>query len=171
MTLAKSQQFPVIYQEHIYFPSSSSHRNLFIENPIKYISQLHPGPSVPLTLSIIGPPKSGKTTCQFHCFEHFSFNDIFLPLYIVATRFCSEYGCVRLSLGEVLRRIITNFPNSKLAELIESHLKVGQTVPEDLCIHALESALLDVECCTRGLVNKITALNALGAFKETILPN
>ena len=73
--------------------------------------------------------------------------DVFIS---VAKRFCDEYGCVRLSIGEVLRRIISKFPQSKLAELIESHLKSGQIVPEDLCIYALESALLDVQCQTRG---------------------
>lgn len=73
--------------------------------------------------------------------------------FVVARRFCSEYGCVRLSIGEVLRRMVTKFPQSRLTELIVTHLKAGQTVPEDLCIHALESALLDVQCCTRGLVS------------------
>lgn len=73
-----------------------------------------------------------------------------LFFFIVAKRFCSEYGCVRLSVGEVLRRIINKFPESRLSELIEAHLKSGQTVPEDLCMFALESALLDVDCKTRG---------------------
>lgn len=70
--------------------------------------------------------------------------------YSVAKKFCSEYGCVRFSIGEVLRRIITNFSHTKLAELIQSHLKVGKTVPDDLCLLALESALLDVHSHTRG---------------------
>lgn len=65
-------------------------------------------------------------------------------------RFSSEYGCVRLSIGEVLRRTLTKFPHSKLSKLIYSHLKAGQIVPDDLCILALESTLLDVQCCTRG---------------------
>lgn len=64
ITLYKSHQFPVIYRRHIYFTSSSVCRSLFIENPRKYTSQLPPGPSVPVTMSIIGPPKSGKTTSK-----------------------------------------------------------------------------------------------------------
>ena len=68
----------------------------------------------------------------------------------MATRFAKEYGCVRLSIGEALRRVVTQFPNSKLTELIQAHLRAGQTVPEDLCVHALERALMDVECRTRG---------------------
>ncbi len=57
---------------------------------------------------------------------------------------------MRLSIGEALRMYIDRFPSSKLTELIESHLKSGQTVPDDLCLHALERALLDVQCTTRG---------------------
>jgi YHS domain-containing protein len=63
--IRKSQQFPVIFRKHIYFPSSTSHRNLFIENPHKYISESPPAPSVPITLSIVGPPKSGKSTGRY----------------------------------------------------------------------------------------------------------
>lgn len=55
---------PVIYGQQIYFPSSLSHRNKFMENPIKYISQMPPGPTVPVTVSIVGPPKSGKTASK-----------------------------------------------------------------------------------------------------------
>lgn len=70
----------------------------------------------------------------------------------VAMRFASEYGCKRVSIGEALRLITEKFPNSKLTELILSHLKNGETVPDDLCVHALERALLDVQCMTRGYV-------------------
>lgn len=77
-------------------------------------------------------------------------NNSALYIFLVSRRFCDEYGCIRLSIGEVLRRVISKFPQSKLTELIEHHLKSGQTVPDDLCIYALESALLDVQCSTRG---------------------
>lgn len=147
----KSQQFPVIYCQHIYFPCSTQNRTLFIQNPHKYISQVPPGHSVPITLAIVGPPKSGKTTGMLCCmsietYTHSAFH------FIVAKKFCEEYGCIRLSIGEVLRRTISKFPHSKLSQLIESHLKSGQTVPEDLCIYALESALLEAQCSSRGYV-------------------
>ena len=74
---------------------------------------------------------------------------------IVARRFAAEYGCVRLSIGEALRMYIDMFPRSKLTELIESHLRSGQVVPDDLCVHALEKALLSVQCTTRGYVKYI----------------
>lgn len=65
ITFSKLQQFPVIYRQHIYFPSSSLNRTLFIENPRKYMSQASPGPGVPITLAVVGPPKSGKTTSMW----------------------------------------------------------------------------------------------------------
>ena len=68
----------------------------------------------------------------------------------VARRFEKEYGCLRLSIGEALRRVITLFPDSKLTQVILSHLKTGQAVPDDLCVYALDRALLDIQCQTRG---------------------
>ena len=58
---SKSQLFPVIYHEHIYFLSSSSTREQFMSNPEKYLSQTPPRPGVPVRLAIVGPPKSGKS--------------------------------------------------------------------------------------------------------------
>ena len=68
----------------------------------------------------------------------------------MAHRFASEYGCLRLSIGEAMRRVIAQFPDSELSQQMLSYLKVGQTVPDQLCVLALERALLDVQCSTRG---------------------
>ncbi|XP_064400448.1 adenylate kinase 9-like [Halichondria panicea] len=127
-----SQMFPVIHHSAIYFLSSAEARDVFITNPEKFLAQPIPKSSVPVRLAIIGPPKCGKST--------------------VARRFAAEYGCVRLSIGEALRMYIDMFPRSKLTELIESHLRSGQVVPDDLCVHALEKALLSVQCTTRGYI-------------------
>jgi len=54
--------FPVILHQFIYFFASRETRNTFILNPIKYIRQPKPNPSLPIKLVIIGPPKAGKTT-------------------------------------------------------------------------------------------------------------
>ena len=70
----------------------------------------------------------------------------------VANRFCQEYGCVRLSIGEAIRKVILDFPQSDLTEEILLHLKNGQTVPDELCVLALERVLLDVQITTRGYV-------------------
>ena len=67
-----------------------------------------------------------------------------------AKRFVTEYGCLCLSVGEAMRRVIEQFPDSELTRLMQSYLQVGQTVPDELCVLALERALLDVQCNTRG---------------------
>ena len=72
----------------------------------------------------------------------------------VAKRFAAEYGCLRLSVGEAMRRVIEQFPESELTRLMQSFLQAGQVVPDDLCVLALERTLLDVQCNTRGWVAK-----------------
>lgn len=64
-SLYKSQQFPVIFGQNIYFLSSLSSQNRFMDNPLKYISQPSPGPAIPISVSIVGPPKSGKSTGKY----------------------------------------------------------------------------------------------------------
>lgn len=62
----KSQLFPVIYREYIYYLSSSLAREQFLTNPERYLAQTPPGPQVPVRLAIVGPSKSGKSegTCM-----------------------------------------------------------------------------------------------------------
>ncbi|XP_019849767.1 PREDICTED: adenylate kinase 9-like [Amphimedon queenslandica] len=124
--------FPVIYRQRVYFMSSVSHRLEFIADPESYLAQEVPHLPVPMCLAIVGPPKSGKTT--------------------VAERFVANYGCVRLSIGEAIRQVLDLFPDSDLTEQMLSHLRVGQTLPDELCVLALERALLDVTSSTRGYV-------------------
>ena len=33
-----------------------------MENPLKYLHQPPPGPVIPISLCVVGPPKSGKST-------------------------------------------------------------------------------------------------------------
>ena len=54
--------YPVIHRQYIYFLSSKETKEKFIKNPIKYIRQPKPKPTMPIRIAIVGPPKSGKTT-------------------------------------------------------------------------------------------------------------
>lgn len=54
--------YPVVHRSHVYYLCSEDARQRFIENPLKYIYQLPPGPVIPFQIAIVGPPKSGKTT-------------------------------------------------------------------------------------------------------------
>ncbi|XP_062407393.1 adenylate kinase 9 [Sardina pilchardus] len=124
--------YPVLLNQFIYFFCSKATRNTFLKNPLKYLRQRPPNPSLPIKLAVIGPPKSGKTT--------------------VANTFVREYGMVRLSLGSVMRSVLAGQPHSELATHMLEHLKQGGTVPDQLAIQCLEVALMDLTCSTRGYV-------------------
>ncbi|KAM6271701.1 adenylate kinase 9 [Spheniscus humboldti] len=124
--------FPVIHRQYIYFFSSKENKETFMKNPIKYIRQPKPKPAVPLKIAIVGPPKSGKTT--------------------VAKKFASVYGLLRLSMGDAIRLVLINQPESELALRIKWHLHKGLTVPDELAIQALDVALMNHVCNTTGAV-------------------
>ncbi|KFQ26432.1 Adenylate kinase 9, partial [Merops nubicus] len=117
---------------YIYFFSSKENRETFMKNPIKYIRQPKPKPAVPVKIAIVGPPKSGKTT--------------------VAKRFASDYGLLRLSMGDAIRLVLDSQPESELALTLKGHLHRGQTVPDKLAIQALDVALMNHVCNTTGVV-------------------
>ena len=52
----------------------------------------------------------------------------------MAQQFASEYGSLKLPIGEVMRRVIVQFPDYELSQQMLSYLKVGQTIPDQLCV-------------------------------------
>ncbi|ESO88926.1 hypothetical protein LOTGIDRAFT_105959, partial [Lottia gigantea] len=124
--------YPCIYRQHIYYLSSLEARSEFIEDPMTYLKQSTPKPVVPIRLAVIGPPKAGKTS--------------------LSKRLAEEYGLLRLSIGEALRLLISNQPQSELGIKITDCLKTGAVVPDELAVQALEMCLLDMKCQTRGYV-------------------
>ncbi|XP_077343259.1 adenylate kinase 9 isoform X2 [Lithobates pipiens] len=128
----ENPNFPLIYRQFIYFFSTKENRNTFMKNPIKFLHQPKPKPSVPIRIAIIGPPKSGKTT--------------------VANMFASIYGLQRLSMGNAIRSVLDNQPDTELALDIKSLLVKGLTVPDELAVRCLEVTLMDLTCNTTGVV-------------------
>ncbi|KAK7500075.1 hypothetical protein BaRGS_00008622, partial [Batillaria attramentaria] len=124
--------FPCIYRQHMYFLSSSAAKDTFTNDPMTYLLQESPKPVVPIRIAIVGPPKSGKTT--------------------LANRFVEEYGVWRLSVGEAMRHVLTNQPQSELARNMNRCLLRGMVVTEELQTMALEVCMLDMRCQTRGYV-------------------
>ncbi|XP_072264855.1 adenylate kinase 9 isoform X2 [Pyxicephalus adspersus] len=124
--------FPLIYRQYIYFFSTKENRITFMKNPIKFIHQPKPKPSVPIRIAVVGPPKSGKTT--------------------VANMFAKIYGVQRLSMGDAIRSVLENQPDTELASDIKSLLVKGLVVPDELGIRCLEVALMDLTCNTSGVV-------------------
>ncbi|KAM4694291.1 adenylate kinase 9 [Discoglossus pictus] len=124
--------FPLIYRQYIYFFSTKENRDIFMKNPIKFICQPKPKPSVPIRIAVVGPPKSGKTT--------------------VAKMFANVYGLQRLSIGDAIRSVLENQPKTELALEVNRNLLKGLTVPDDLAIKCLEVALMNLQCNTAGVV-------------------
>nr|XP_020756598.1 adenylate kinase 9 [Odocoileus virginianus texanus] len=123
---------PVIHRQYVYFLSSKETKEKFMKNPIKYICQPKPKPTIPIRIAILGPPKSGKTT--------------------VAKSISSEYGLKRLSIGDALRYVLNNQPDTELALMLNWHLHKGMTAPDELAIQALELSLMGSVCNTAGVV-------------------
>ncbi|KAG8522080.1 Adenylate kinase 9, partial [Galemys pyrenaicus] len=124
--------YPVIHRHYIYFLSSKETREKFIKNPIKYIRQPKPKPAMPIRIAVVGPPKSGKTT--------------------VAQKLASQYGLKRVSVGDALRNILNNQPDTELAIMLKWHLHKGMIVPDELAVQALEISLMESICNTAGAV-------------------
>lgn len=69
--------------------------------------------------------------------------DLKSKYFAVAQRLASVYGFLRLSLGDAIRFVMNNQPESELALEVQSHLLQGLTVPDELAIQALDVALLN----------------------------
>ncbi|XP_007939049.1 adenylate kinase 9 [Orycteropus afer afer] len=129
---SENPSYPVIHRQYIYFLSSKESKEKFMKNPIKYICQPKPKPTIPIRIAIVGPPKSGKTT--------------------VAKKIASEYGLKHISIGDALRYILNNQPGTELALMLNWHLYKGLAAPDELAIQALEISLMDSVCNTAGVV-------------------
>lgn len=60
------------------------------------------------------------------------------------------YGLRRLSMGDAIRLVLNNQPESELGLQLKWHLHRGLTVPDELAIQALDVALMDRVCATIG---------------------
>ncbi|XP_044026265.1 adenylate kinase 9 isoform X2 [Siniperca chuatsi] len=124
--------YPLIFHQYIYFFASKENRNTFMLNPLKYLRQPKPTPSLPVKMAVVGPPKSGKTT--------------------VAQMFAQKYGLARLSIGGVMRMVLNTQEHTDLAVQMKKHLSQGLVVPDELAIQCLEVALMSSVCSNRGYV-------------------
>ncbi|XP_039637151.1 adenylate kinase 9 isoform X2 [Perca fluviatilis] len=124
--------YPLIFHQFIYFFATKENRNTFMLNPLKYLRQPKPTPSLPIKIAVVGPPKSGKTT--------------------VAQMFAQKYGLACLSIGGAMRTVLNNHEHTDLAVQMKKHLSQGLVVPDELAIQCLEVALMSSICSTRGYV-------------------
>ncbi|XP_076228626.1 adenylate kinase 9-like [Nomia melanderi] len=129
---ARQEISPVIHRQFVYFLGGEDARSAFLKNPFKYLEQDSCAPVIPFRLSIIGPPKCGKTS--------------------LARRFAQKYGLKVVTRGAALRHLLKYFPWSKSAQLAESHLREGRAVPEESVLRAVEMYSIDPRSIAQGFV-------------------
>eukprot|EP00048_Salpingoeca_helianthica_P023811 m.27320 g.27320 ORF g.27320 m.27320 type:complete len:1538 (-) comp9006_c1_seq1:23-4636(-) len=125
-------RYPVCLFNTVFFLSSKEARIEFLSNPLRYLLQPGPPTTVPTSLAIFGPPKSGKST--------------------LARRVELEYGMVRVSAGSSLRAVLAQERDSVLAHEIDSVLRSGAVVPEALVADAIAAVCSRAVAQTRGFV-------------------
>ncbi|KAG5337552.1 KAD9 kinase, partial [Acromyrmex charruanus] len=129
---ARGQIFPVVYRPYIYFLAGEEALSAFLNNPSKYLVQdVHP-PLLPLRISIIGPPKCGKTT--------------------LANRFSKTYGLKVITRGKALRHILKYYPWTESARIIEDQLRAGQVASIESVARAIEMLSIGTRAVTQGYV-------------------
>ncbi|XP_047429649.1 adenylate kinase 9 [Mugil cephalus] len=124
--------YPLLFNQYIYFFASKENRKIFMHNPLKYLRQPKPIPSLPVKMAVTGPPKSGKTT--------------------VAQMFAKKYGVAQMSIGKAMRMVLNTQEHTDLAAQMKKYLLQGVVVPDELAIQCLEVALMSSVCSTRGYV-------------------
>lgn len=64
--------------------------------------------------------------------------------------FAQKYGLACLSIGGVMRMVLSNREHTDLAVQMKKYLSRGLVVPDELAIQCLEVALMSSVCSTRG---------------------
>lgn len=77
-------------------------------------------------------------------------NRLHVLCFPVAKKLVSEYGLKRLSVGDALRSMLSNHPETELSLMINWHLHKGMTVPDGLAVQALDLSLMESVCNTIG---------------------
>ena len=64
--------------------------------------------------------------------------------------FVKEHGLARISIGGVMRMVLSAQGHTELAAQMKRHISSGLTVPDELAVQCLEVALMSQVCSTRG---------------------
>lgn len=129
---AKDEVKPVIHRQYIYFLCGQSAMLDFAKNPLKYIEQDSAIPLIPLNLSIIGPPKCGKTT--------------------LAERFAETYGLRLITIEKALQHVKDNYSWTELAEKIKSNIRDGIAIDNKIMSRAVEMYSINPRAASQGYV-------------------
>ncbi|KAK6631474.1 hypothetical protein RUM44_006001 [Polyplax serrata] len=130
--VSRGKVFPVAYRNYIYFIGGENEKTKFLDDPIKYTFNEPHFSYVPLRISVIGPPKSGKSTlCQ---------------------RLSTMFDLKVVTMGSAIRFVLERMTGSALRKSINNHLKRGCFLPLSLKVEALIACLHDPSCVTQGFI-------------------
>lgn len=128
----RDEIYPILHRHYIYMLAGEEASKKFRKDPLKYISQDSCNVVIPAKISIVGPPKCGKTT--------------------LAERFARAYGLRVINREDALTRIRKNYSWTKTAIEIEQLLQSNENVTKKLFARVVELYCSDYRSCTQGFV-------------------
>ncbi|EFN60680.1 Uncharacterized protein C6orf224 [Camponotus floridanus] len=129
---ARGRIFPVIRHPYIYFLAGEEALSLFLNDPSKYQTLDSRLSLIPLRISIIGPPKCGKTT--------------------LASRFAKTYGMKIITPLKAMRHMLKYYPWTESARKIEDELRAGRPASIESITRAIEMFSIGPRAATQGYI-------------------
>lgn len=147
---ARGQIFPIVCPPYIYFLAGEEALSAFLNDPSKYLERIFRPALLPLRISIVGPPKCGKTT--------------------LANRFAKTYGMKVITRGKALRHMLKFYPWTESALTVEDHLRAGRIAPIESVTRAIEMISLgSSSSITQGFILDGCPLNRREAEQLIVL--
>lgn len=154
----KGKVFPVIHRAYIYFIFGEDGVRKFRTDPLKYAStdNMKSFIEYPITISVIGPPKSGKT--------------------VLANKLAKRYGLIYISRGIAVRYILEQRYWTELGSQMRNVLSKGDCVNTEQIMKAVQTVAIDHRSLTYGFVfdgfpefaSEATELANIGLYPNTI---
>lgn len=129
---ARDQIFPVIRHPYIYFLVGEEALSAFLNDPSKYQTLDRRLSLFPLRISIIGPPKCGKTT--------------------LVNRFAKTYGMKIITPLKAMRHMLKYYPWTESARRIEAELQAGRPASIESVTRAIEMFSIGPRAATQGYI-------------------
>lgn len=129
---AQGQIFPMLHRQYVYFLFGKEAIESFKKDPLKYLNQDSCSPLIPIQISIIGPPKCGKTT--------------------LVQRFARTYGLKIITRGESLRHTLEKFTWTDLSLSIKRNLQEGNVVTDEQMARAVHLYSYDPQSESLGYI-------------------
>lgn len=152
----KSKIYPIIHRDYIYYNGDRNAVRKFRTNPLKYTlsNSIAQFIEYPLRISVIGNPKSGKSS--------------------LAAKIANIYGLICISRGMAARHILDDMSWTELGTKMYASASSGECISEDHIVKAIQTTAIDYRTTTYGFVFDgfpETASEAMELCKDGLYPN